>query len=65
MLQLILAIVAVGVLLYCINRWVPMEGNIKTILNWVVIIALIILLLNVFGVFAWLSHFDVPRIDRR
>jgi hypothetical protein len=52
---LMLVIVFVGVVLYCINRFIPMDANIKQILNIVVIVALVIWLLNVFGVFARLS----------
>jgi hypothetical protein len=54
LLSLILVLVIVGVLLYLINRFVPMDGKIKTILNWVVVIILIIWLLNIFGILGWL-----------
>jgi hypothetical protein len=52
---LMLVIVFVGVVLYCINRFIPMDANIKQILNIVVIVALVVWLLNVFGVFARLA----------
>lgn len=55
LLSIILAIVVVGVLLYCINQFVPMEGNTKKILNIVVIIALVVWLLQAFGVFSALG----------
>jgi len=56
LLTVILSIVVVGVLLWVINRFIPMEGTVKKILNAVVIIALIIWLLNVFGVFSSFSN---------
>lgn len=58
-LGIIIAIVVAGVVLYAINKWVPMEPNVKNILNIVVIIALVIWLLKVFGVFGYLSSVTV------
>ncbi len=49
-LQILLVIIVVGVVLWLINRYIPMQSSIKTILNVVVIIILIIWLLKVFGV---------------
>ena len=46
---IILVIVIVGVLLYLINRLIPMAGGIKTLLNVVVLLLLIIWLLQVFS----------------
>ena len=50
LLTLILTIVIVGVLLWLINTYVPMQATVKNILNIVVVIVLIIWLLNAFGV---------------
>jgi hypothetical protein len=50
LLTLILTIVVVGVLLWLINTYVPMQATVKNILNIVVVIVLIIWLLNAFGV---------------
>ncbi len=47
---IILVIVCVGVALYCINRWVPMEATFKNILNIVAVIIVIIWLIRVSGV---------------
>jgi hypothetical protein len=55
----ILVIVAIGVALYLINRFVPMSGYTKSILNWVVTIAIILWLLRIFGVWQWLSRITV------
>jgi len=59
MLSIIIAIVVVGVVLYCINTFVPMEQKVKTILNVVVILALVIWLLQVFGVLGMLDRVPV------
>jgi hypothetical protein len=51
LLTLILVIVAVGVVLWAVNRFIPMEANIKTILNATVAVALVLWILSLFGVF--------------
>ena len=50
LLTIILVIVLVGVLLWAINRFIPMDSKIKSILNIVVVIVLILWLLQAFGV---------------
>lgn len=51
LLQLVEVLIVVGVVLWLINRFVPMQGSIKSILNGVVVIAVVLWLLNVFGLF--------------
>jgi len=46
-IHLIIVLVAVGVILWLVNNYIPMDGKIKRILNIVVIIAVIIWLLSV------------------
>lgn len=59
LLQVVVAIVVVGVLLWLVNRFVPMQGTIKSILNGVVVIALVLWLLNIFGLFHYFSSIHV------
>jgi hypothetical protein len=59
LVQLVLVLVVVGVLLWLINRYVPMQGSIKSILNAVVVIAVVLWLLQVFGLFTSLSRIRV------
>jgi hypothetical protein len=47
--QLVAVLIVVGVLLGLINRYIPMAGSIKSILNAVVVIVVVVWLLNVFG----------------
>jgi hypothetical protein len=56
LLQLLEVLVVVGVLLWLVNRFIPMQGAIKSILNGVVFIALVLWLLNAFGLFHSLSR---------
>lgn len=49
-LSLILSLVVIGVVLWAVNRYIPMDHKIKSILNIVVVILVIIWLLRLFGV---------------
>ena len=59
LVQIVIALVVVGVLLWIVNRFIPMQSNIKAILNGVVVIAVILWLLNLFGLFHSLSNIHV------
>jgi uncharacterized membrane protein len=60
-ISLIFTLVVVGVLLWVVNSFVPMDGKIKNILNWVVLIIVILWLLSAFGILGHLSNVHVPR----
>ena len=62
-LALIIGLVAVGIVLYCINKFVPMDQKIKTILNVVVILVLVVWLLQAFGVIDAMRGVRVPKVD--
>jgi len=47
------------VLLWLVNNYIPMAGSIKSILNAVVVIAVIIWLLKVFGLWSYVTNFHV------
>lgn len=55
----IVILIVIGFLLWLINTYIPMASSIKTILNAVVIIAVIIWLLQVFGVISGLGDFRI------
>ena len=59
LLQILLALIIVGFLLWLVNRFIPMAGSIKSILNGVVVIGVVLRLLNVFGIFHSLSRIRV------
>ena len=50
LVSLIIVLIVVGVLLWLVNNYIPMDGKIKSILNAVVVIAVVVWLLQVFGV---------------
>ncbi len=61
LIELIVVLIVVGVILGLINRFIPMAGSIKSILNAVVIIAVILWLLSVFGILGNLSTIRVGK----
>jgi len=60
LLSLILTIVVVGVILWLINTYIPMQATVKKILNVVVIIVLILWLLSAFGFIGTLNRPVTP-----
>jgi len=50
LITVVITLIVVGVILWLINRYIPMDGSIKSILNAVVVIGVIIWLLRVFGI---------------
>jgi len=61
LIQLVLVLVAVGVILWVINSYIPMQATIKKILNVVVVIVVIIWLLSLFGLIGDLSTIRVGK----
>lgn len=61
LVHVVVVLIVVGVLLWLINRFIPMAGSIKSILNAVVVIAVVLWLLNVFGVLGSLSQIRVGK----
>jgi hypothetical protein len=59
LIQVIIVLIVVGVLLGLINRYIPMADSIKSILNAVVVIAVVIWLLQLFGLWGYITHFRV------
>ena len=61
LIQLVIVLVIVGVVLWVINSYIPMQSTIKRILNLVVVIAVIIWLLSVFGLIGNISSIRVGK----
>lgn len=59
LLQVLMVLIAVGVLLWLVNNFIPMAGSIKSLLNAVVVIGVIVWLLNIFGFIHSLSRIHV------
>ncbi len=59
LISLIVTLAVVGLILWLINNYLPMDGKIKKILNVVVVILVILWLLSVFGLLPGLSSVQV------
>lgn len=59
LLNVIIVILVTGVILWLINRYIPMQQTVKNILNAVVVIVLVIWLLKVFGLLSSLQNISV------
>ena len=56
-IEVVMTLVVVGVLLWLVNRFLPMQGTIKSILNGVLVIAVVLWLLNAFGLYHYVTNF--------
>jgi hypothetical protein len=61
LLSVVLTLVVVGLLLWLVNRFIPMQGQIKAILNGVVVVAVILWLVKVFGLLDYLPQLGVGQ----
>jgi hypothetical protein len=59
LVNVILTLLVVGVLLWLINRFIPMQSTIKGILNAVVVIAVVLWMLRVFGLWHYVTQFRI------
>ncbi len=59
LITLVIVLVVVGVILWLINSYIPMQATIKKILNSVVIIVVVLWLLNAFGVIGSLGNIRI------
>ncbi len=59
LVQVLFTLIVVGIILWLINRFIPMAGSIKSILKAVVVICVVMWLLNVFGLLHPLSRLRV------
>ncbi|HYK78666.1 MAG TPA: Thivi_2564 family membrane protein [Micropepsaceae bacterium] len=59
LINILVVLIVVGVLLWLVNNYIPMDGKIKRILNVVVVVVVVIWLLQVFGI---IGSIDAIRI---
>jgi len=61
LLNVIIVLIVVGVLLWLVNNYLPMQGTIKSLLNGVVVIVVVLWLLKVFGLLDYLTTLNVHK----
>jgi protein-S-isoprenylcysteine O-methyltransferase Ste14 len=59
LVTVVIYLVVVGVLLWLVNNYIPMDGKIKQIINILVVVVVIIWLLQVLGVMGPLNRIRV------
>ncbi len=62
LIPVVITLIVVGVILWLINSYMPMDGKIKKILNIVVVICVVVWLLSVFGVLGHAGDLRVPQV---
>lgn len=61
LISLVVVLIVVGVLLWLVNTYIPMDAKIKNIINIVVVVAVALWLLQVFGVLDGMHDIRVGR----
>jgi hypothetical protein len=64
LVTVVVVLIVVGVLLWLVNTYIPMDGKIKGILNGLVVIGVVIWLLQVFGLLSSLNAIRIGNINR-
>ena len=59
LLYIVAVLIVVGVLLWLVNNYIPMDSKIKSILNAVVVIVVVIWLLQAFGLLTDIANIRV------
>ena len=62
LISLVLTLIVVGVLLWLVNTFIPMDAKIKKILNAVVVICVVVWLLYAFGILGRGGDIRVPQL---
>ncbi|WP_319405377.1 Thivi_2564 family membrane protein [uncultured Desulfosarcina sp.] len=61
LIQLVIILVVVGVILWAINSYIPMQTTMKKILNVVVVGSVVLWLLSVFGIIGSLQGIHIGK----
>ncbi len=61
LVSVLLVLIVVGVLLWLVNNYIPMDGAIKGILNAVVVIGVILWLLQAFGLLSSIGAIHIGK----
>ncbi|MBK8703083.1 MAG: hypothetical protein IPN33_05365 [Saprospiraceae bacterium] len=59
LLNVLIVLVVVGVILWLVNTYIPMDKKIKNILNVVAVIAVVLWLLQAFGLLDYLKNLTI------
>jgi low temperature requirement protein LtrA len=63
LVTLVVVLIVVGVLLWLVNNYIPMDRKINSILNAVVVIAVVLWLLSVFGLLDGITNYRIGKLN--
>jgi uncharacterized membrane protein YhdT len=63
LISLAITLIVIGVLLWLVNTYIPMDGKIKKILNVVVVVCVVMWLLFAFGIVNHSGNIQVPQVQ--
>ncbi len=63
LISLVVTLIVIGVLLWLVNTYIPMDGKIKNILNAVVVVCVVVWLLYAFGKLNHSGDIRVPKVQ--
>ncbi|MGD1087927.1 MAG: Thivi_2564 family membrane protein [Verrucomicrobiota bacterium] len=64
LISLAVTLIVIGVLLWLVNTYIPMDGKIKKILNAAVVICVVVWLLFAFGILNHSGDIRIPRLSQ-
>ena len=59
LINLVIALIVVGVLLWLVNNYIPMDSKIKSLLNVVVVVGVVLWVLTAFGLLGPLASYRI------
>ena len=62
LVDIVIVLVVVGLILWLINTYIPMAGAIKSLLNVVVFVVVLVWVLQIFGIIGPISGVRIPRL---
>lgn len=62
LVQIAVVLIVIGVVMWLVNTYIPMMGAIKSLLNLVVIVVVVIWLLQIFGLIGPIPGVRIPRM---
>jgi hypothetical protein len=62
LLSLVVTLIVIGLILWAINVYLPIDAKIKKVINVVVVICVAIWLLNAFGIWGHAKEVPVPKL---
>lgn len=61
--SLLIILVVIGVVIWAVTTYIPMDGGIKRLIQIVGVIIAVFIVLNAFGVFGSLRGVNVPTLE--